>query len=156
MSWVRRLTLPGVTAWLGAAILMTAVIAPAAFEVLPTRSLAGALVGRVLPVLFISGAVFAVAALLARRTDQHGSALVRVAPLIWLAAMLIAQFWIGTLIQRVRAQAGASLETISADDPQRVRFGQLHGISVLLLGVGMVAALILVVDGSRTQPSPEG
>src|SRR5215213_9270463 len=43
--------------WLGAAIVVAAVVAPAAFAVLPTRTLAGALVGRVLPSIFWSGAV---------------------------------------------------------------------------------------------------
>jgi hypothetical protein len=47
----------GLSAWLGAAVLAATVVAPAAFAVLPTRSLAGALVGRVLPVLFYGGAV---------------------------------------------------------------------------------------------------
>src|SRR5689334_2939423 len=52
-------------AWLGAALLVAAVVAPAAFAVLPTRTLAGALVGRVLPVVFWSGMIvgLAVAAL---------------------------------------------------------------------------------------------
>ena len=35
-----------VAAWLGAALVVAAVVAPAAFDVLPTRTLAGALVGR--------------------------------------------------------------------------------------------------------------
>src|SRR6478672_5209385 len=42
-------------AWLGASLLVAAVVAPAAFAVLPTRTLAGALVGRVLPVILWSG-----------------------------------------------------------------------------------------------------
>ena len=35
-------------AWLGAAIFVAAFVAPAAFAVLPTRALAGAIVGRIL------------------------------------------------------------------------------------------------------------
>jgi hypothetical protein len=42
-------------AWLGAGMLLAAVVAPAAFAVLPSRTLAGALVGRVLPTVFIAG-----------------------------------------------------------------------------------------------------
>ena len=44
-------------AWLGAGVLFAAVVAPAAFAVLPSRNLAGALVGRVLPVVLIAGVV---------------------------------------------------------------------------------------------------
>jgi hypothetical protein len=40
--------------WGGAAILTIAIVTPAAFAVLPTRALAGSLVGRVLPALFLS------------------------------------------------------------------------------------------------------
>src|SRR4029077_12340066 len=43
--------------WIGAALLFALVVAPAAFAVLPTRTLAGALVGRVLPVIFYAGVV---------------------------------------------------------------------------------------------------
>jgi len=51
------------SAWLGAGVLFATVVAPAAFAVLPSRALAGALVGRVLPVIFVSGIVAAVAGL---------------------------------------------------------------------------------------------
>jgi len=47
-------------AWLGAACFVASVVAPAAFDVLPTRTLAGALVGRVIPVLFWSGVIVGV------------------------------------------------------------------------------------------------
>jgi hypothetical protein len=49
-------------AWIGAALLMAAAVAPAAFAVLPTRALAGALVGRVLPPVFGGGIVVGLAA----------------------------------------------------------------------------------------------
>ena len=57
------------SAWLGASILFAAVVAPAAFTILPSRSLAGALVGRVLPVVFASGLVVALLALALDRAD---------------------------------------------------------------------------------------
>jgi hypothetical protein len=41
--------------WLGAGAAHGGRVAPAAFAVLPTRALAGALVGRVLPVIFVGG-----------------------------------------------------------------------------------------------------
>jgi len=43
--------------WIGAALLFALIVAPAAFAVLPSRTLAGALVGRVLPVIFYAGVV---------------------------------------------------------------------------------------------------
>ena len=44
-----------VAAWIGAALITVAVVAPGAFAVLPSRTMAGAMVGRVLPALFIAG-----------------------------------------------------------------------------------------------------
>ena len=41
--------------WLGAAGFFSAAVAPALFAVLPTRTLAGEVVGRVLPVVFYVG-----------------------------------------------------------------------------------------------------
>ena len=71
--------------WLGAALLFIAVVAPAAFAVLPSRALAGLVVGRVLPVLFWSGAVIAVI-LMAGTTGWR-----RAAATVMLVASLVAQ-----------------------------------------------------------------
>ena len=49
-----------VAAWIGAALITVAVVAPGAFAVLPSRTMAGTMVGRVLPALFISGMVIGI------------------------------------------------------------------------------------------------
>ena len=72
--------------WTGGALVVAAAVAPAAFAVLPTRALAGALVGRVLPVVFWGGIVLgAVAAALTYADHAHARALPRAA-----AAALVA------------------------------------------------------------------
>lgn len=132
-------------AWLGASLLTAAVVAPAAFAVLPTRTLAGALVGRVLPVIFVSGlaagAVFGTRALLGGGAAPH--ARVRgIAALALALACALAQFVVAPRIERTRAAIAAPLETLSPDDPRRAAFGRLHGLSVLCLGAGMLAAAV--------------
>jgi hypothetical protein len=131
-------------AWLGAAVLVAAVVAPAAFAVLPARALAGALVGRVLPVIFWSGMVVGVGAmLLARPVAMKG----------WLGASLITlvaacaavQFGIVPRIARLREQIGGAIDALDPSDPRRQVFGKLHGLSVAGLGVGMVAAVVAVI-----------
>lgn len=155
MLSVRRFVIPVLAAWLGAALLTATVVAPAAFAVLPSRSLAGALVGRVLPVLFISGSVVAAFAFWATRALRR-HAIARVTAVVWIASMLFAQFGITPRIQSIRSSVGA-IDSIAADDPVRVRFGRLHGMSVLLLGVGMVGALTIMAAGmSRTERNAEG
>jgi hypothetical protein len=143
-------------AWLGAAILVAAVVAPAAFAVLPSRTLAGALVGRVLPVIFWSGMAIglAVAALgwrLPAAAWRTGSALALV------AACAAAQLVIAPRIQAVRAQIGGAVDALDASDPRRQAFGRLHGLSVAWMGVGAVAAfvtLVLVIRSITTRSTP--
>ena len=136
------------SAWLGAAVLVATVVAPAAFAVLPSRTLAGALVGRVLPVLFIAGLVVALASL-SLDSGDHGRAIrVRRAMLIVAAvSCAAAQFAVAPRIERVRKEIAGPVEQLSPDDPRRIAFGRLHAASVAWLGVAMVAdvtTLILV------------
>jgi hypothetical protein len=135
------------SAWLGAAVLAAAVVAPAAFAVLPTRNLAGALVGRVLPVLFYGGAVVGVVALLLGR-PWTASAARPVAGAIMVATCLAAQLIVAPRIERVRADAGRPIDELAVGDPRRTAFGRLHGASVMLLGMAAVAggaALVLTL-----------
>jgi hypothetical protein len=131
--------------WGGAALIVVSTVAPAAFRVLPSRSLAGALVGQVLPVLFISGLVVGVLtfALVARGAPRV--LLRRIGSVGVLGGCAIAQVVIGPKIAALRERIGPSVEALAVTDPLRVAFGQLHGLSVLSLGVAMVFALITLV-----------
>jgi hypothetical protein len=131
-------------AWVGAAVVVAAVVAPAAFAVLPTRSLAGALVGRVLPVLFWAGIVIGlVVAWLGWRLPlpqwRVGAAFVLV------ASSAVAQFVIGPRIDRLRDAVGGPIDALDPASPIRRAFGLLHGLSVACLGAGGLAALVALI-----------
>ncbi|MFN8579815.1 MAG: DUF4149 domain-containing protein [Gemmatimonadaceae bacterium] len=147
IRWVEYTT----AAWLGAALITAATVAPAAFAVLPTRTLAGDLVGRVLPVLFLTGAALALGLVAMGRRGPKAGRRVAIGA-VWLAAMLGAQF---VVTPRVRAlRAGMPIDQLSREDPRRVSFGRLHAVSVGLLGVGMLAALVVLISGARrAEPS---
>ncbi|MDB4907449.1 MAG: hypothetical protein JWO05_2233 [Gemmatimonadetes bacterium] len=131
------------SAWIGAALLVAAVVAPAAFAVLPSRTLAGALVGRVLPVLFWSGIVVGAAVFPTSR----------VASVIMVASAAAAQLVVAPRIARIREAIGGPVDALAADDARRVTFGQLHGASVGLLGVTLLAAACaLWLAGRSLQP----
>ncbi len=135
-------------AWLGAALLVAAVVAPAAFAVLPTRTLAGALVGRVLPVLFWSG--LALGVVLAAFGGRTGFGKVGMASSIALAvASAAAQLGIAPRIEVLRASIGSAVDALDPSDPRRMAFGRMHGISVMLMGVGMIAAAVALVAMAR-------
>jgi hypothetical protein len=130
--------------WIGAALLVAAVVAPAAFAVLPSRTLAGALVGRVLPVLFWGGMFggLAVAALtwpLPGRVGRNATTAILV------LACAIAQLVVGPRIERIRAAIGGPMDALVPGDARRVAFGRLHGVSVGLLAVATVAVMVAAV-----------
>ena len=136
--------------WLGAAALFVSSVAPAAFAVMPTRTLAGAIVGEVLPAVFYAGMAVGTAVmgleLLAGRSVLWNRGL---AATVMLAACVIAQFVIGSRIDRLRVAIGGSLDTLPIGDVRRAAFGRLHGASVALLGLAMLAAAVALVMSMR-------
>jgi hypothetical protein len=129
------------SAWLGAAILVAAVLAPAAFRVLPSRTLAGAIVGAVLPVIFLVGLLSAIiVGVLAWRQNGrvHAGITAGVAAMIFGCG--IAQFGVEPRIEAVRASISGPVDSLDPSDQRRVRFGRLHGVSVMLMGVAMLGA----------------
>ena len=144
------------SAWGGASLLTIAVVAPGAFRALPSRGLAGAVVGEVLPTIFVSGLVIGVAvALLAGRGGAGRGA--TLASLAATGACAVAQFGINPRIFRLRQMAGGTIDAWAQDDPRRVMFGVLHGYSIGALAVAMLAgavALAYLLYGVRTDGPP--
>ena len=134
-------------AWLGAAALFTLVVAPAAFAILPSRTLAGALVGRVLPVLFIWGLIVGMLLLVLLLGGQSARFAVARSTLGGLIAAACAwgQLIVAPRIAHLRESVGISLDALAPDDPRRAAFGRLHALSVAGLGVSMMAAAVALV-----------
>lgn len=138
--------------WLGAGVFFAAVVAPGAFEVLPTSELAGRIVGRTLSWLNISGTVlslvlFASAWAARRRSATAGERHLRLAEMIALAVMWLAtvatEFAINKRIARLRMDH--EVASLAPTDPVRIEFGMLHGASVIVFGVSLLAALIALL-----------
>ena len=141
--------------WLGAAGFFSTAVAPALFTVLPTRTLAGAVVGRMLPSVFYSGIVVGALVvaidLIARGPwSWRGRA---AAGLAMIGACVIAQAFVTPRIERLRAQIAVPIEDLPIDDVRRIAFGRLHGASVAWLGVAMLAAVVAMVLSARTLQS---
>ena len=152
----RRMSLPiveffALALWLGAAAVFSAVVAPAAFAVLPTRTLAGDVVGRVLPVIFYAGISLGVLVVVLDTVDAEEwrwSGVVAAGAVITVACAA-AQFVVGSRIDLVRSRISGPVDSLPPSDPLRVEFGRLHGISVALLGIAMLAAAVAVVAIAR-------
>ncbi len=132
-------------AWIGAALITVAVVAPGAFAVLPSRTMAGTMVGRVLPTLFIAGIVIAVLAAIAAGAPSSsgtvsGARGAVTSAVVAALACGIAQFGITPKLDRLKAEIGGPVDALPADDARRVAFGLFHGYNVAGLGVAMLGA----------------
>jgi len=141
--------------WVGSIIYFVAVVTRDAFAVLPSRELAGALVGATLGGLhglgMIAAVVFVVASIALAKSLR---ALIEPAVLgviLMLLLTLASQRFVIPRMAELRSQMG-SVDATPASDPRRAEFDRLHGISVDLEGgvlvIGLVA-LFLSVKPSR-------
>lgn len=126
--------------WAGALVLFAAVVAPAAFRVLPSGEQAGRLVGEVLPALQLYGAGAAVAlAVLARRLGR--GPLATLLPLVLGGLGLVSLFGVTPRLEEIRDLAFGA----PPDAAARARFGRLHAVSGLLYGATLAGTVVLVV-----------
>jgi hypothetical protein len=149
MSILRFLMFLSLVVWIGG-IIFFAIMAPTAFHMLPSRLLAGTLVGNLLTKLhwiaIISGIVFLVSSLLySRLTDgtAHVFAARHVLICLMLGLTLVSQFGITPRMITLRAEVG-NFDNTTLDNPARVQFDALHvwstrvEIAVLLLGLAAI------------------
>lgn len=137
-----------VALWCGAALLTVTVVAPGAFAVLPTRALAGEMVGRVLPVVF-AGALLVPAAVFALVPSARRSGGAVTAGLAAIVASGVALWVVNPRIVALRVAAVMPIDQLAPADPRRTMFGLLHGVSVALLGLAMLALAALLVHLAR-------
>lgn len=137
--------------WLGAASFFSSAVAPALFATLPTRTLAGDVVGRLLPAILYSGMMVG-ALVVAAEVGPHGGWRLRgveTAASVIVGACAVAQFVIAPRIERLRVEIAGPIDALAADDARRLAFGRLHGISVGWLGLAMLAAGVAIVLSAR-------
>jgi uncharacterized membrane protein YhhN len=150
MSFLRFFMLLSLVAWIGG-IVFFSFMAPTAFHVLPTRLLAGTLVGNLLTKLhwiaIVSAIVYLLSSLAYSRITEgtaHVFALRHVLICLMLALTLVSQFWITPRMVTLRAQVATFDTTDTLHQPERVQFDALHAwstraeITVLLLGLVVI------------------
>jgi hypothetical protein len=136
-------------------VLFGAAVAPAAFAVLPSRTLAGALVGRILPVLFWSGALLGLVTGAVALLGGRGRGARLVSGALMTLACLVAQLGVAPSIERARVAAAGPIDALAPSDPRRVTFGRLHGASVgLLAAAGLAAAVALLLSARAATARP--
>lgn len=149
--------------WLGAALFFSAVVAPAVFGVLRsfqlanTNEVAGSIVTRTLSVINLSGFVIGVllflTAFLFRRSASKRALYAETALLATLSLLTAASQWvISPKMLALRAALPVPIDQIAREDVRRLAFDSLHGYSVALLAVSMLASLVAFFLIARRRP----
>ena len=149
MSFLRFLMLLALVVWLGGLIFLAFVEAPIAFSpgLLPTRHMAGSIVGRSLDLLhymaIISGFMFLIASMIySRLATGHPRPMAarHLLIVLMLALTMISLFAISPKMHAIRAEVGV-IDNVPLDNPMRREFDRLHVWSekfeeaILLLGL---------------------
>jgi hypothetical protein len=143
-------------AWLGVALYFSAVVAPSAFGVLRSFSLAnageiaGTIVSRSLSVVNKSGLLVSLLLLVtapAVRKYYARASFVFHSVLLLVVAIAcgVGEWVIAAKLRWLRVAMHGQIDQVPLTDPNRAAFAALHGYSVAALSVAMIAALILVL-----------
>jgi uncharacterized membrane protein len=150
MSFLRFLMLLSLIVWIGGLIFFAFVVAPAAFAVLPTRHVAGNLVGRTLGILhwmgIFSGLIFLASSLLysqLTRGTAHAFAARNIIIVAMLVLTLISQFGIIPRMDTLRASI-TEIDSVPPDNPARLQFDALHVWSTRVEGGVLLLGLLVV------------
>jgi len=156
MAGLRMIALSLLALWIGGLAALGGIAAPIIFAQLEShdphggRELAGAIFGAAFQrfewLAVAAGAllilILVVRTMLGPRPRRLA---VRMQLLVLLVGIAIATAgWIAPAIDRLRLSAGGPMATLSVDDPRRVEFARLHGISNGLAILSLFGALSLL------------
>lgn len=150
MSILRFLMLLSLTVWIGGIVFLSFVETPTVFSSLPSRHMAGTIVGHSLGILhwmgLFSGVIFLGSSLLLSSLSTGTAQPLAPRHILVLAMLLltaVSQFGISPKMATLRAQFG-DIDTVPATDPARMQFNSLHlwsvrlEVAVLIMGLGVV------------------
>jgi len=161
---IRTLRLLALGLWLGTAVFFGAAVAPTLFHVirgaqlLNANEIAGTIVTRLLATINIGGFIIALLLIATALLMKRGSRLALFVEMISLAIMAImtgvGHWVIAARIIALRAAMQGHIDQIALNDPRRVAFDSLHGYSVTVMGVAMIAGLVAFVIMARGGSRP--
>jgi hypothetical protein len=161
MLALRYAALLAIVVWVGGLFALGAIAAPAVFDVVATRQLpegrllAGAIFGEILrrfhQVSYICGVAVPVSltarAVLGPRPRRF--ALRMGVALMMLAAAGYSGLVLSPRIERLQQSVGVAPSSLAQDDPRRIEFGRLHGLSTSVQIVPLLGGLLLLFFESR-------
>jgi hypothetical protein len=158
MSFLRFLMFLSLIVWVGGIIFLSFVEAPTAFHQLPSRHMAGGIVGHSLGILhwmgLFSGVIFLGSSLLVSSLTTGSAKPFAVRHLLVCGMLLltaVSQFGVSPKMAALRTQFG-DIDTIPPADPGRLQFDALHVWSVRLEVAVLVLGIAAVYCTSRPLP----
>lgn len=150
MSFLRFLMFLSLIVWIGGLIFFP-VVAQTAFSVLPTRNLAGLVVGRSLTILhwmaIASGVIFLISSLIYNRLttgSMHAFGARHILICLMLLLTLISQFGIIPRMNALKASMPGEIDAVPLDNPARIQFDALHVWSTKVEQGVLVLGLVLI------------
>lgn len=162
MLALRYLYLLALVIWLGGMVVLGAIVAPAAFQVLQSldpqsgRAMAGEVFGTALSrFAYVS---YGCAGLMIVTLTGMGLLGPRPKPFLIRGLLIVVMMgialYVGTVLANqialVQQEAGVLPSTLAAADPRRLRFDWLHTLSERLMTANVVLALVLLFMEART------
>ena len=161
MRPLRYLYVLALVLWLGGMATAGAIVAPATFSVLEAwnpqtgRVLAGDVFGAVLSrmnlIAYLAGAVMVIVLtvqrLLGPRPNSYG---IRVGLIALMLALTMYSSRVATpRIDQLQSEVAGPMNQLPADDPRRVEFDRLHGLSTQLAFAVIIGGLVLLAWETR-------
>lgn len=141
--------------WLGSMIYFSFAVAPSAFAVLPSRHLAGLVVGSTLTKLEwlglgLGGALLVMQFIKPALLKSGLRKLNLLLLVLMVAAHALLRFWVSPEMNQLRLAMGRPVDDVDPADPLRLQFNDLHQYSVSLMGMAMLCALALLFLTTRS------
>lgn len=151
MSFLRYLMLLALIVWIGGLFFFAFVLAPTAFSLLPSRQMAGMVVGESLKSLHwigvFSGLIFLGCSTLHSHFKNGAMQIFaarNVLVFLMIVLTLISQFGVIPRMDALRASISGEIDSVPPDNPARAKFDALHRNSTRLEGGVLLLGLMVV------------
>ncbi|MEP7131538.1 MAG: DUF4149 domain-containing protein [Acidobacteriota bacterium] len=141
---------------IGPPLFFGAAVAPAAFRILPTRDLAGALQSPILiRACWFAEASFAILFLTSWLLGRWSAAprlqksLLTRAPVLGMIAAVVIEKLLIPPIDKIRTEAPGLIDRLPANDPSKILLDRYHRLSTSFFGAEIAVALVILVITAR-------
>ncbi len=141
---------------IGPPLFFGAAVAPAAFRILPTRDLAGALQSPILiRACWFAEASFAILFLTSWLLGRWSAAprlqksLLTRAPVVGMIAAVVIEKLLIPPIDKIRTEAPGLIDRLPANDPSKILLDRYHRLSTSFFGAEIAVALVILVVTAR-------